>query len=112
VVPIPVVRIEVVDEQQQRGLPDRGSRVSPVALRCGLGVETAAELRRAAPGPLLVAAHAGGWLGYLLEPEDYARGGYETCLSFHGRELAPRFVAAAAGVLGRLDAAAAVRAPR
>jgi hypothetical protein len=56
-------------------------------------VEVAADVSAAAgAGPVLVAAHAGDWLGYLLQPADYARGGYEPCLAYHGRDLAPRFV--------------------
>jgi hypothetical protein len=79
------------------------TRTELVALRLGdlrllaspfeLGVEVAADVRAAAgAGPVLVAAHAGDWLGYLLQPADYARGGYEPCLAYHGRDLAPRFV--------------------
>lgn len=65
-----------------------------------LGVEVAANVRDAAgPGPVLVAAHAGGWLGYLLSPDDYDRGGYEPCLAFHGRNLAPAFVERSRAVL-------------
>jgi hypothetical protein len=69
-----------------------------------LGVEVAAALRARSPGggPVLVAAHANDWLGYLLMPEDWDRGGYEPCLAYHGRELAPRFVDAAARVLESL----------
>jgi len=90
------------------------SQTPLVALRLGdlrllaspleLGVEVAAAIRARAgdEGPLLLAAHANDWLGYLLTPEDWDRGGYEPCLSYHGRDLAPRFVEEAAGVLGAL----------
>lgn len=69
-----------------------------------LGVEVAAALRARAPagGPLLIAAHANDWLGYLLMPEDWDRGGYEPCLAYHGRELAPRFLDEAARILASL----------
>ena len=85
-----------------------------VALRLGglrllaspfeLGVEVAAAIRArsAHPGPLLVAAHANDWLGYLLMPEDWDRGGYEPCLAYHGRDLAPFFIDAAAQVIDEL----------
>ncbi len=85
-----------------------------VALRLGglrlfaspleLGVEVADALRRRArgDGTLLIAAHANDWLGYLLMPEDWDRGGYEPCLAYHGRELAPRFVEEAGDVLDAL----------
>ncbi|MBS1717014.1 MAG: hypothetical protein JSS72_04715 [Armatimonadetes bacterium] len=32
----------------------------------------------------LVVSHVGGWMGYLLDAEDYGRGGYEATLSFYG----------------------------
>jgi single-strand selective monofunctional uracil DNA glycosylase len=93
----------------RRGL-SRSARIA--ALRLGpldvlaspleLGVEVAARLRARHPGALLVAAHANDWLGYLLEPDDWARGGYETCLAFHGGDLAPRFVEEAAAALAGL----------
>ena len=67
-----------------------------------LGVEVAEAIRRRSPRPLLVAAHADAWLGYLLEPEDYDRGGYEPCMAFHGRYLAPLFEEEAGRVLGAL----------
>ena len=68
-----------------------------------LGVEVAEELRARSPGPLLVAAHADGWLGHLLMPEDYARGGSEACLAFHGPRAAVPFVDAAARLLWALE---------
>jgi len=67
------------------------------------GVEIAAALRARAPGLLAVAAHSGDWLGYLLLPDDYARGGYETCLAFHGPGLAPAFLDASVEVLDALE---------
>jgi hypothetical protein len=85
-----------------------------VALRLGelrllaspfeLGVEVAAAIRARSPlaGPLLIAAHANDWLGYLLMPEDWDRGGYEPCLAYHGRDQAPTFIDAAAEVLSQL----------
>jgi hypothetical protein len=54
------------------------------------------------PGPLLIAAHANDWLGYLLMPEDWDRGGYEPCLAYHGRDMAPGFIDAAAELLAEL----------
>lgn len=43
----------------------------------------------------IVVSHCNGWLGYILMPEDYDRGGYEATLSFHGREFSQRVLAAA-----------------
>jgi hypothetical protein len=71
---------------------------SPFELAAGV----AAELRARSPGPLLAAAHVNDWLGYLLLPGDYARGGYEACLSFHGRRTAPAFVEEASAALAAL----------
>lgn len=33
---------------------------------------------------VIVLSHVNGWMGYLLDPIDYDRGGYEATLSFHG----------------------------
>jgi hypothetical protein len=49
----------------------------------------------------VVVSHANGWIGYVLEPEDYDKGGYEAALSFHGRETSLRVLEAAqAGLKG------------
>jgi hypothetical protein len=65
------------------------------------GEPTAAVARRiAAPfvaqgqTPIVI-SHANGWAGYMLEPDDYARGGYEATLAFHGPDLAVRLGEAA-----------------
>jgi hypothetical protein len=72
-----------------------------------LGVDVAARIRARVAGPLMLAAHANDWLGYLFEPDDFASGGYETCLSFHGDQAAPPFVDAAARLLSALEPAPA-----
>ena len=64
-----------------------------------LGVEVAARIRSRVTGPLMLIAHANDWLGYLLEPEDFAAGGYESCLAFHGDQAALPFADAAVQVL-------------
>jgi neutral ceramidase len=43
---------------------------------------------------VLVCSHVNGWMGYILDPEDYDRGGYEATLSFYGREEGAKVVAA------------------
>lgn len=53
-----------------------------------------AELRRAASADLVV-SFAGDWVGYVLTPEEYARGGYEATVSFHGPHLLDALLAAA-----------------
>ena len=36
---------------------------------------------------VLTVSHCNGWMGYILGPEDYDRGGYEASLAFHGRDF-------------------------
>jgi hypothetical protein len=70
-----------------------------------LSVEVADAIRARISGPLLIAAHTHAWLGYLVAQDDWSRGGYETCLSFHGGDLAPLFVEEAVSTLVPLDRA-------
>ncbi|MCB0824619.1 MAG: hypothetical protein KDC26_00370 [Armatimonadetes bacterium] len=49
----------------------------------------------------LVISHCNGWLGYILMPEDYNRGGYEATLAFHGREFANDVLAAAQELIAK-----------
>lgn len=51
---------------------------------------------------VLVVSHVDGWIGYILEPADYGRGGYEATLSFHGPETGERVVEAATAALALL----------
>lgn len=44
---------------------------------------------------VLVVSHCNGWVGYILMPEDYKKGGYEATLALHGPDLALRIVDAA-----------------
>lgn len=50
----------------------------------------AQEVRATWPAgePTFVVSHANDWTGYALTPDEYDGGGYEACLSFHGRDLA------------------------
>ncbi|MCA0359758.1 MAG: hypothetical protein LCH41_01760 [Armatimonadetes bacterium] len=50
----------------------------------------------------IVVSHANGWVGYILDPEDYKRGGYEATLMFHGPDLSLRLNEALARLIGRL----------
>lgn len=80
------------------------------ALIVGLPAEPTSELGKRVReraeglgfGPVLVVSHANGWLGYVLEADDYARGGYEATLSFNGPELADRLVEAVERAVTRL----------
>lgn len=56
--------------------------------------EAGAELRRAARADFVV-SFAGEWVGYVLTAEEYARGGYEAKVSFHGPYLLEALLAAA-----------------
>lgn len=51
---------------------------------------------------VLTVSHVNGWIGYILESEDYARGGYEASLGFHGAETGERVVKAARQALTHL----------
>lgn len=51
---------------------------------------------------VLVCSHVNGWMGYILDPADYDRGGYEAELSFYGREEGRKVVDAAVATLKKL----------
>jgi neutral ceramidase len=42
---------------------------------------------------VLTVSHCNGWMGYILTPEDYDRGGYESSLAFHGRTFGDLIIA-------------------
>ncbi|QYK52490.1 MAG: hypothetical protein KF824_09495 [Fimbriimonadaceae bacterium] len=50
-----------------------------------------------------VISHCNGWMGYLLSPIDYDRGGYEATLMLYGRESGLRVVQAAERVIRRFS---------
>lgn len=58
--------------------------------------------RRLGFDPVLVVSHVDGWIGYVLEPDDYRRGGYEATLSFNGPDTGTRVVEASERALYRL----------
>ena len=51
---------------------------------------------------VLTTSHVNGWIGYILEADDYARGGYEASLAFHGPQTAQRVFEASARAIRRL----------
>jgi neutral ceramidase len=51
---------------------------------------------------VLVCSHVNGWIGYILDPVDFDRGGYEATLSFYGREEGEKVVGAALYALKKL----------
>lgn len=85
-----------------------GLRIGRVVIVGVPGEPTAAVARRiaapfAAQGQIaIVISHANGWAGYMLEPDDYARGGYEATLAFHGPDLAVRLGESATALAQRL----------
>jgi hypothetical protein len=83
----------------------RIGQVRLLALPAEPSAELGRELRaRVAPGALpLVVAHANDWLGYALTREEYRRGSYEACLSFHGPGFGEWLVENAAAALLALE---------
>lgn len=69
-----------------------------------VGRRIEAEGERAGFWATLVISHCNGWIGYILEPGDYDKGGYEANLAFHGRDTADRVVQAARLALARAAA--------
>ena len=61
--------------------------------------------RRMGFSSVLVCSHVNGWMGYILDPEDYDRGGYEATLSFYGREEGAKVVQAGIEALKKLSSA-------
>lgn len=51
---------------------------------------------------VVVCSHVNGWMGYILDPEDYARGGYEATLAMHGIDAGTRVVDAGIEALRKL----------
>ena len=51
---------------------------------------------------VLVCSHVNGWMGYILDPADYNRGGYEATLAFHGPQAGERVVDAGIRALKEL----------
>lgn len=64
-----------------------------------LGRQIQTEARLQGFPHCLVVSHVNGWIGYVLEPKDYDRGGYESTLSFNGRDTASKLRAAVAELL-------------
>ena len=59
-----------------------------------VGRQMQAVARKAGFPHCLVVSHVDGWIGYVLTPADYARGGYEATLSFNGPTTSERLVEA------------------
>lgn len=57
--------------------------------------------RRGFPHPLTI-SHVNGWVGYILQAPDYARGGYEATLAFHGPSMADRVMEAVERAIDQL----------
>lgn len=50
-------------------------------------------IEKAAPAGTIpiVVSHANDWYGYILLPEDYDTGGYESCMNLYGREFGNQY---------------------
>jgi hypothetical protein len=72
-----------------------------------------AELRAVVPSgrKRFVVAHANDWLGYVVDPPTYKRGGYESCLCLFGPGTSAWLVDSAAETLRELDARSAGYGP-
>ncbi|MBS1713771.1 MAG: hypothetical protein JST30_05485 [Armatimonadetes bacterium] len=57
-----------------------------------VGRRIQAVARKAGFPHCLVVSHVDGWIGYVLTPSDYDRGGYEATLSFNGRSTSEKIV--------------------
>lgn len=67
-----------------------------------LGLRIAAAGRKMGFRSVIVCSHVNGWIGYILAPGDYDRGGYEATLSLNGRMTGERVVDAAIETLRKL----------
>ena len=70
------------------------------------GASVGAELRAGIPArrTRFVVDHANDWLGYVVDPEAFDRGGYEACFSFFGPGMAHWLTTQASESIGLLDA--------
>ncbi len=58
-----------------------------------LGYEVQAELQSLFPQRLVfVVTHSNDYWGYIIMPDDYETGGYESCMNFYGKEFAPLLI--------------------
>lgn len=69
----------------------------------GTAIRSAMRAHAAKAVPFVV-AHTGDWIGYSVTADRYERGGYESCLSFHGPDMGARLVEAAAHAAQQLPA--------
>lgn len=59
-----------------------------------LGRQIQARAAKAGFNRVWVVSHCNGWVGYILMPEDYDKGGYEATLAMHGRDLSSKILEA------------------
>ena len=50
-----------------------------------------------------VVSHANDWTGYVVTPEVYRDGGYESCMSFHGPGMSAALTEKVAETVRSLD---------
>jgi hypothetical protein len=57
-----------------------------------ISYEVQAQIQALFPDRLvLVVAQSNDWYGYVVTPQDYDTGGYETCMNLYGRDFAPLY---------------------
>ncbi|MFO8055777.1 MAG: hypothetical protein R6V10_00585, partial [bacterium] len=58
-----------------------------------LGYEVQAELEKLFPQRLVfTVTHSNDYWGYIIMPDDYETGGYESCMNFYGKDFAPYLI--------------------
>lgn len=91
---IPVVRL---GDWQMVGIPGE--------MACGLGktIEERARGLDGAPPYTLIGGLANEWISYILSPEQYRAGGYESSVSFYGDQFGPVMVESAISSIQELN---------
>lgn len=68
----------------------------PGEMTAQLGLSVKSQVRNATGIPhIAIGGLADEWVSYILSPKEYRKGGYETSVSFYGKDLGPRVVEAA-----------------
>ena len=82
------------------------SSTERISARVASGMRRYERLRARVPDGQVpfVVSHANDWLGYAVTRHEYKKGGYEACLSFHGRNLGNWLIESGASLLQELDA--------
>jgi hypothetical protein len=75
----------------------------PGEMAAGLGLSVEEDVRRATGvRHAVIGGLANEWVSYILTPEEYKKGGYESSVSFYGETLGPTIAQAAVKCAGQL----------